>query len=143
MRDTKTPALLIVPVIVLRITVDVVLYLLLPATAVAAGLMAGNAVSYVLAAVLGYVLLRRQLGDVSHVSGTLGRVTLAGVIAAVPTSAVLVTLIAIWGDGKAASLAQLVVGALVFTLAYLGAASWLRVREVSELVAMVRSRLGR
>jgi putative peptidoglycan lipid II flippase len=49
----------------------------------------------------------------------------------------------IWGDGKAASLVQLVVGALVLSAAYLGAAVALRIREVSQVAAMVRGRLGR
>jgi putative peptidoglycan lipid II flippase len=145
MRDTRTPALLILPVMALRIGVDVLLYVILPPTQVAAGLMVGNAVSYVLAASLGYLLLRRRLGGhgPSHISGTLGRVALAGVIAAVPTGAVVVTLTVIWGDGKLASLGQLAIGGLTLGLAYLGAASWLRVREVRELFGLVRSRLGR
>jgi putative peptidoglycan lipid II flippase len=145
MRDTKTPAMIILPVVLLRISVDVLLYVILPPGSVAAGLMVGNAVSYVLAATLGYGLMRRRLGDQhpSHVSGTLGRVLLAGLIAAVPTAAVVITMSVAWGDGKLASFVQLVVGGLVLGLAYLGAASWLRIREVRELVGLVRAKLGR
>jgi putative peptidoglycan lipid II flippase len=145
MRDTRTPALITLPVVVLRIAVDVVLYLTLPPTQVAAGLMVGNAVSYVLAAGLGFALMRRRLGGdaPSHVSSTLGRLLLAGLIAAVPAAAVIVTMTVIWGDQKLASLIQLVVGGLILVGAYLAAATWLGVREVRELVGMVRSRLGR
>ncbi len=62
MPDTKTPALINVPVVALRIGVDVLLYVVLPATFVAAGLMAGNAISFVAATALGYFLLRRRVG---------------------------------------------------------------------------------
>ena len=50
MPDTRTPALINMPVVALRIGVDVLLYVVLPATCVAAGLMVGNAISFVLAA---------------------------------------------------------------------------------------------
>jgi len=60
--DTKTPALLNIPVAVLRILLDVLLYVLLAAGAVAAGLMIGNAVSFLASCAIGYWLLRRRLG---------------------------------------------------------------------------------
>jgi putative peptidoglycan lipid II flippase len=143
MKDTKTPALLIMPVMALRIAVDVLLYVVLPASLVAGGLMVGNAVSYLLAAALGYLLLRSRVGGLSHVSGTLGRVGLAGAIAAVPTAAVLIGLTAVWGDGKLASLAQLVIGGVALGIAYVIAANWLRIREVRQLLGMVAGRFGR
>jgi putative peptidoglycan lipid II flippase len=145
MPDTKTPAVINVPVVALRIGVDLLLYVALPATFVAAGLMAGNAISFVAAGALGYLLLRRRIGPLglSSVLATLGRLGLAGLIAAVPTVFVVIVLTVILGDGKAASLIQLVVGALVLAAAYLGAAVALRIREVSQVTAMVRGRLGR
>jgi putative peptidoglycan lipid II flippase len=145
MPDTKTPALMNLPVVGLRILVDVLLYVVLPAGGVAAGLMAGNAVSYVLAAVIGYALLRRRIGslELRRVFGTLGRLALAAVLAAVPTLLVVIGLDALWGESKASSFAQLIVGGAVLVGAYVGAAFALRVREVRELGAMVRSRLGR
>jgi len=143
MPDTKTPALINLPVVAVRIGVDLLLYVLLPATLVAAGLMGGNAVSFVVAAALGYLLLRRRIGPLglSQVAGTLSRLALAGVIAAVPTTAVLVLTTALWGDGKGASLAQLALCGPILIFAYFGAARSLRVPEVSDLLGMVRSRL--
>jgi putative peptidoglycan lipid II flippase len=145
MPDTKTPALINLPVVVVRIGVDLLLYVALPSTLVAAGLMGGNAVSFVVAAALGYLLLRRRIGQLgmSQVLGTLSRLALAGLIAAVPTTAVLVITTVLWGDGKGASLGQLVLCGAVLVAAYLGAATALRVPEVSELLGMVRSRLRR
>ena len=145
MPDTKTPALINVPVVALRVLVDVLLYLILPAAGVVAGLMAGNAVSFVLAAVIGYLLLRRRIGslELRRVFGTLGRLALAAMLAGVPALLVVIGLDALWGEGKAASIAQLILGGLVLVAAYVGAAFALRVPEVRELGTMVRSRLGR
>jgi putative peptidoglycan lipid II flippase len=145
MPDTKTPALINLPVVAVRIGIDLLLYVVLPATLVAAGLMGGNAISFVVAAALGYLLLRRRIGrlGLGRIVGTLSRLALAGVIAAVPTTAVLVTLTVLWGDAKGASFIQLLVCGLILVAAYLGAATWLRVPEVSELLGMVRSRLRR
>ena len=103
---------------------------------------------YVLAtsdAVIGYGLLRRRIGrlGLTRVFATLGRLGLAGLIAAVPTVIAVILLTIGWGDGKLASLVQLVVGAAVLLGAYVGAALWLRVNEVRELGAMVLGRLGR
>ena len=47
------------------------------------------------------------------------------------------------GDGKLASAVQLVVGGIALLGGYLAIAHVLRIREVSELVAMIRGRLGR
>jgi putative peptidoglycan lipid II flippase len=145
MPDTKTPALINLPVVAVRIGIDLLLFVILDAALVAAGLMLGNAVSFVVAAGLGYLLLRRRIGrlGLSRVIGTLTRLTLAGLIAAVPTAAVLVTMSVLWGDGKGASIVQLVLGGAVLIGAYLAAATWLRVPEVSEMLGMVRSRLRR
>jgi putative peptidoglycan lipid II flippase len=145
--DTKTPALLNLPVAALRIAVDVVLYLALAASAVAAGLMIGNTLSFVAACAIGYWLLRRRLGrlGLSRVLGTVLRLTGAALIAAVPT--LLISLILErglgLGIGKLASVLELVVGGMVLVAVYLAAAIGLRVREVSDVWEMVRSRVVR
>jgi putative peptidoglycan lipid II flippase len=145
MPDTKTPAVINLPVVAVRIGIDLLLYVILDAALVAAGLMFGNAVSFVIAAALGYVLLRRRIGPLGmrRVFVTLSRLALAGVIAAVPTAAVLITMSVLWGDGKGASIIQLLLCGPVLVGAYLGAATWLRVPEVKELIGMVRARIGR
>jgi putative peptidoglycan lipid II flippase len=143
--DTKTPALLNVPVAALRIAVDVVLYVGLAAGAVAAGLMIGNAVSFVAACALGYWLLRRRLGPLglAQVLTTLLRLTVAALIAAVPAGLVTVILVHAIGLGKLASVVELIVGGLMLVIVYLAAAVSLKVREVSDVWGMVRSRLRR
>jgi putative peptidoglycan lipid II flippase len=145
MPDTKTPALVNIPVVVLRIVVDLLLYVVLPAGWVAAGLMGGNAISFVLAALLGYWLLRRRVGrlGLSEILRTLGRLGIAAVVACVPTLLLVLGLTAMWNDGKVASLVQLIVGGAVLIGVYVAVALVLKVREVQDLAGMVRARLGR
>jgi putative peptidoglycan lipid II flippase len=143
--DTKTPALLNLPVAGLRIAIDVVLYLTLAAGAVAAGLMIGNAVSFAAATLLGYWLLRRRVGrlGLSQVLSTVAKLTGAALIAAVPTLLITLILQHAIGLGKLASIVELCIGALILTAVYLAAAVGLRVKEVSDVWGMVRSRLVR
>ena len=143
--DTRTPALLNLPVAALRIVIDLLLYVGLAAGSVAAGLMIGNAVSFVAATGLGYWLLRRRLGrlGLTQMLSTLARLSAATLIAAVPTLLVSLILVHAIGLGKIASIVELIVGGLILVTVYLAAAVGLRVREVSDVWGMVRGRLGR
>ena len=145
MPDTRTPALLNIPVAALRILVDLILLFTLPVVWVNAGLMVGNAVSFVLSVGVGYWLLRKRIGNIelTGVMGTLGRLTAAALIAAVPTLLVALILEHLIGLGYAGSVIGLIVGGTVLVVVYLAAAVALRVREVHEVWGMVRSRLGR
>jgi putative peptidoglycan lipid II flippase len=145
MPDTKTPALINLPVVGLRILIDVLLYVVLPAGGVVTGLMGGNALSFLLAAVVGYVLLRRRLGslELRQVFTTLARLGAAAVLAGVPALLAVIGLGALLGEGGLGSLAQLIVGGAVLVVAYVGIALLLRVREIQELGNMLRSRIGR
>jgi putative peptidoglycan lipid II flippase len=146
MPDTRTPALLNIPVVALRIAVDLLLYgVILTAAWVAAGLMLGNAISFVFSAVLGYWLLRRRIGalGLTGVLTSLGRLAGAALIAAVPTLLVALLIQHFLGLGKVGSLVGLVVGGLVLVAVYLAAAVALRAREVNDVWVMVRSRIGR
>jgi putative peptidoglycan lipid II flippase len=144
MPDTRTPALINMPVVAVRIALQC-LTLLGPMAAVAAGLMAGNALSFMLGAVLGYWLLRRRIGRLGlrEVGATLARLTLAAGLAAVPTALVVYGLSSVLDDNWLGSVVQVVVGGVVLLAGYVGAAVVLRVREVTELGGMLRARLGR
>jgi len=143
--DTKTPALVNVPVVILRSAVDILLYLVLPAGLVAAGLMGGNAISYAFSLAIGYWLLRRRLGRLGlrRILDTLARLSVAALVAAVPAGLIVLVLHQLAGDGKLASLLQLVVGGAALLAAFLAGALMLQVREVRELGGMLRRRLGR
>jgi putative peptidoglycan lipid II flippase len=145
MPDTKTPALVNIPVVVLRIVVDLLLFVVLPAGGVAAGLMGGNAISFVLAAALGYVLLRQRVGllGMRQIVSTIARLGVAALVACVPALIVVVGLTLVWTDDQPASYIQLVVGGIVLIGTYIAVAFALRVQEVRELAGMLRARLGR
>jgi putative peptidoglycan lipid II flippase len=145
MPDTKTPALINLPVVGLRIVVDILLYVVLPAGGVVAGLMAGNAISYVLAAIVGYVLLRRRIGSLQlrRVFTTLGKLAVAAVLAGVPALLVVIGLASVSGESKLAGIAQLIAGGAVLLAGYVGLAFALRVPEMRELTNMVRARISR
>jgi putative peptidoglycan lipid II flippase len=145
MPDTKTPALVNVPVVGLRIAAQMIALWLLPLAGVAAGLMGANAVSYVFAAALGYRLLRKRIGRLGlrDVGLTLARLALAAGLAAVPTAIVVYALNAVIGESWPASVVELVLGGAVLLVGYVGAAAALRIPEITELSAMVRARLGR
>jgi putative peptidoglycan lipid II flippase len=143
--DTRTPALVNIPVMVLRVAADVIFWLILPAVWVAAGLMGGNAISYVGSLLLGYWLLRRRMGllGMSRVAATLLRLGAAGLAAAIVTWPIVLLLNRLLGDGKLGSAIQLVIGGLILIAVYLAGALALRVREVRELGGMLRGRVAR
>jgi putative peptidoglycan lipid II flippase len=145
MPDTKTPAVINIPVVAVRIGLDVLLFVVLPLAWVVAGLMIGSTISFLVAVVIGYVLLHRRIGslDLNRVFGTLGRLTVAAVISAVPSGLAVFAMIHMWGDSKVASAVELVIGAIVLMAVYVFAAFALRVREVRELGSMLRARVGR
>jgi putative peptidoglycan lipid II flippase len=145
LQGNKTAALINLPVVGVRILAYVVLAALLSNSLLAAGMTAGNAISYVVSALISLVVLRRRIGrlNLGSVAGALIKVLVAAAVAAV--LGLLVVRILPGGDtpGRTAAILQVVVGAAVIFVAYLGAATVLRVREVSQVVGMVRRKLGR
>jgi putative peptidoglycan lipid II flippase len=143
MPDTKTPALINIPVVVLRIAVDLLLFVVLPAGGVAAGLMGGNAISFVLAAGLGYWLLRRRVGllGMRQISSTLIRLGVAALVACIPAAVVVVGIGSVWNGDQPASYVQLILGGFVLIATYIAVAFVLRVQEVRDLAGMVRARI--
>jgi putative peptidoglycan lipid II flippase len=145
LRDTRSPALLNVPVVGVRIGIDVLFYFVLPASIVTASLMFGTAVSFVVAFILGYVVLRRKIGRLGlrHVADTLIRLALAGVVAGILAFGTSWLLTELLGDGKIASIVELAVGGVVLVATYAVLATMLRVREVDQFAGMIRRRIRR
>jgi putative peptidoglycan lipid II flippase len=145
MPDTRTPALLNIPAALLRILFGVLIYVALPVGWIAAGLMLGNALSYIFAATVGNVLLRRRIGPLGFgpVMATLSRLGVAAGIGAVPALLVSVIVQRLLGTGHLSSLLGLVFGGAVLVGVYLAVAVALRVREVNQVFDMLRSRLSR
>ncbi|MFG3710544.1 murein biosynthesis integral membrane protein MurJ [Micromonospora sp. NPDC047730] len=143
--DTRTPALINIPVVALRIGVQIVLFAAFAAHFAAAGMMIGNAVSYLAAAIASAWLLRPRVGRIGlgGIMRTLGRVAVAALGAAV-VGLIVVKLLP--GDDtptRLEAIIQLVVGGAGIGGAYLGLAMALRIGEITEVVGMVRRRLGR
>jgi putative peptidoglycan lipid II flippase len=145
MPDTKTPALVNMPVVGVRIALDVILYFALPLALVDAGLMLGNAISYVIAAVIGYQLLRRRIGlrAIGDTMRALGKLAIAALIAAIPAWLLSLLIQHELGNGKVGAVAALIVGAIVLGVAYVGAGLALKARDISDVAGMVRARFGR
>ncbi|MFG3604139.1 murein biosynthesis integral membrane protein MurJ [Micromonospora chersina] len=144
--DTRTPALVNIPVVGLRVLLQVGLFLAFSATFAAAGMMLGNAISYVAAAIISALLLRPRVGRIGlgGIMRTMGRVVIAALGAAL-VGLLVVKLLP--GDPAhlswLAAAVQLVIGGAVIGVTYLGLAMALRIGEITEVVGMVRRRLGR
>ncbi len=144
--DTQTPALVNIPVVTLRVLLQVGLFLALSTTFAAAGMMLGNAISYVAAAVISAMLLRPRVGRIGlgGIMRAMGRVVVAALGAAL-VGLLVVRLLP--GDpahlSRLAAIVQLVIGGAVIGATYLGLATVLRIGEIAEVVGMVRRRLGR
>lgn len=145
MPDTKTPALLNIPSVAMRVGVYLLTFALLPATAVAQGLMVGNGVSYVVAALLGAVLLRRTLGPLGmrRIFTTLFKLTVSAAIGAVAAWLVLLVLPNHMISGKVDGVIKLVLGGGVLAVVYLISAYALKTKEVTDVVGLVKGKLGR
>jgi putative peptidoglycan lipid II flippase len=145
LRDTRTPALVNFPVVAIRLAIDFAFYLLLPAAWVTASLMGGTAVSFIVAFVIGYWLLRRRIGRLGlrEVASTLLRLGIAAAVAAVPAAGVAWALARVLGDSWVGNAVQLAVGGLVLVVVYLVLASALRVREVRQLAGQIRAKVRR
>ncbi|HEX2771320.1 MAG TPA: polysaccharide biosynthesis C-terminal domain-containing protein, partial [Micromonosporaceae bacterium] len=132
-------------VVALRVAVQIALFLAFSAAFAAAGMMLGNAVSYLAAAVVSAWLLRRRIGRIglAEIMRTVGRVALAALGAALV--GLLVVAVLPGGDtpGRTAALLQLVIGGAAIGATYLGLATVLRIQEISDVVGLVRRRLRR
>lgn len=143
--DTRTPALANIPVVALRVLLQVGLYVLLPATFAAAGMMLGNAISYLAAVVLSALLLRPRVGRIGlgAIMRTVGKVLVAALGSALVGLLVIRLLPGRPEDlGWLAAAVQLLIGGAAIGVSYLGLAVLLRIGEITEVVGMVRRRLG-
>ena len=145
MQDTRTPAIMNMPVIATRVAFDVLFYLVLPYALVTAGLMLANTISYVLAMIIGYTLLRKRIGrlGLTETAVALSRLAIAAVAAELPAWGVVTVIGRTMGTGKTGSLVALAAGGLVLVIGYVLASFAIRARDVTAVAAMVRARFGR
>ncbi|MDP9798512.1 putative peptidoglycan lipid II flippase [Catenuloplanes nepalensis] len=145
MSENRTAALVNVPVVIIRIAIHVACFMLLEPEWVAVGLMAGNAASYLISAVISATVLRRRIGTIGmrDVITTLLKVLAAS--AGAILAGVLVTALLPGGDTPSLveAILNLVVGGAAIGGTYLGLALALRIREITQLLDMVKRRISR
>jgi putative peptidoglycan lipid II flippase len=143
MHDSKTPALVGAVSTVVRIAAGFGALLILPPSDVVAGLGVGFGISSLVMAVWLWRILSRRVGglDTRQIGKTLVRMHVAavpGMIFALAASAILER---IAPGGTVAALASVAVGGTGAFAAYLLAARFLNVTEVTELTRSLRLRL--
>jgi putative peptidoglycan lipid II flippase len=143
--DTRTPALINIPVVAVRIGLQVWIAAAFGAGFLAAGLMLGNGVSFLIAALISGYLLRRRVGPLglSQILDTCWRVLLASVGAVAVGLAVSKLIESLFGHSQVAAAVQLVVGGVAIVASYLAFALLLRTQEVREVFDLVRRKLRR
>jgi putative peptidoglycan lipid II flippase len=143
MRDTKTTALLNIPVVITKLIFDVGVLLLVPVDYVVVGLMWGNTVSYIVAVLISGRRLRQRIGavELSRITRTLTRLAVASAVAGVIAWALSYGVQAWLGDGKLGSSVALVVGGTALAVAFVAGAVFLRISEVTEVWGTLRRRI--
>jgi putative peptidoglycan lipid II flippase len=145
LQGNKTVALINIPVVLLRIAGYFVLAEVLSDSLAAAGMTAANAVSYLLSALISLAVLRRRIGrlNLGTVAKGLLKVLLAAAVAA--GAGLLVMHLLPGGDtpGRLTAALQVVVAGGTIMVVYLATAALLRVQEITQVVGMVRRKLGR
>ncbi len=145
LRDTRTPALVNIGGVGVRLVLDVAFYFILPIAAVTASLMVGTALSFVAALVMGYWLLRSRLGrlGLAKIADTLTRLAGAAVAGGILAFAVSWGIGQVLDPGKVLGVVQLVTGTTVLLVTYAAVALALRVPEVRQFAGLIKRKLGR
>ncbi|HEX6684010.1 MAG TPA: murein biosynthesis integral membrane protein MurJ [Candidatus Limnocylindrales bacterium] len=145
LQDTKTPALINLPVVSLRLSVQLAWFAAFAVSVTAVGMMVGNGVSFVFAALLSGMLLRRRIGRIglAGISRTLAKVLAAALVAAVAGWGVAKLLGADADMTQGTAWLTVIVGGLVIFGVYGAGLLALRTREVNDLIGLVKGKLGR
>ena len=143
MRDSRTPALINLAITILNVVADVVLYLALPSRQKVVGLAVGFSLCYLVGTLWFARLLRTRLGPANEhrVARTHVRLVVATVLAVLPAYGTARLLTAGLGLDVESSLVALIAGLVVGAGIFAAVARRMRIRELSQLTAMVRNRL--
>jgi putative peptidoglycan lipid II flippase len=145
LQDTRTPALINLPVVSLRLSVQLAWFATFAVTVTAVGMMVGNGLSFVVAGLLSAMLIRRRIGliGLGAIARTTGKVLAAAIAAAVAGLLTLKLLDAGRDMSHATAWLALIVGGVVICGVYGVVALLLGTREVNDVLALVRRRVGR
>ncbi|MGH8868709.1 MAG: murein biosynthesis integral membrane protein MurJ [Actinomycetes bacterium] len=142
--NTRTPALINIWVNAANLGAAFALVAVLPVRQQVIGLAVAYGLSYVVGMVIACVVLRRRIGslDGRAVLRTYGLLGLAAVTAGALAFAVTRICTATLGEGFGGSATGLALGVVVGLAVYAGLALKMRVPAVTELISVVRARLG-
>jgi putative peptidoglycan lipid II flippase len=145
MKDARTPTLIQVAMVAVRVPLLLLVPLVVGPDHVVAGLMVATSATYVVGWVVGNIALRRALGTgvSTGAQGTVLRMAAVAAVAALVGGLVVHLTDGVLGHSVPGSLATIVLGTVVIGIAVVAGAVVAKVPEVSGLVAGVRARLGR
>ncbi len=143
--DTRTPALIALISTATGALTAVLLSLVLPTAHVVMGIAAAQGVSWTIGCVVSIVVLRRRLGRMGgrEIVSLVARAGVASLAALAVAEIVHLLVVPHLHRDFALSVVVLVLVGVAGGAAFLAAAAALRVREVTQVVGMVRRRLGR
>ncbi|CAN5120666.1 murein biosynthesis integral membrane protein MurJ [soil metagenome] len=135
MKDARTPTLINLAMVAVRVPLSLAVPALLPAEQVVAGLAVVNSATFVFGAIVGELWLRHRLGqlDTARVLGTIARLTLASAAGALAAWAAIQPVRAGLGQDVGGSAVAVIVGTLAGAVV-VSAGCWvLRIREIREI----------
>ena len=145
MKDARTPTLLQVGMVAVRVPLLLLVPVLVEPRHVVAGLMVVTSLTYVAGWVLGDLALRRRLGSLRtrETFGPVARMAAVSAVAGGMGWLVLNVTDDLLGSGAAGSLARVLIGTVVIGGAALAGLVVARVPEIREPLAAIRARRGR
>ncbi|GAA4985864.1 murein biosynthesis integral membrane protein MurJ [Actinopolymorpha pittospori] len=143
--DTRTPVFVQMGLVLAGIACAVTAYFVLPVQWKTVGIAAAYGISYWVGFFISLTVLRRRLGGVDgrHLLSTYLRAGAAALIPGVVAYGLSRLLTTAFGDGLLVEVIALLSGGVILLGGYLLLARVFRIREISELLGLVRGRLGR
>ncbi|MDQ1721091.1 MAG: putative peptidoglycan lipid flippase [Pseudonocardiales bacterium] len=145
MRDARTPTFINLAMVATKVALVLAGTVLLHGRAIIIGLTVSTSASYLVGCLVGHQLLRRRFGQLrfAPVARTVGWISVAAAGGGVAGLLVVLAGNALLGDGRAAALAELVVGGTLGCIVLAALALRLPLPEVAQIVSAVRGRTSR
>ena len=143
--DTRTPVFIQIALVAVTAALATVAYAVLPVEWKTVGIAVAYSVGYWVGFAVSLAVLRRKLGgaDGRRLASTYLRAGAAALLAGAAAWGVARVAAGAFEDGATAAGVAAATGGIVLVVGYLLLATWFRVREVSDLLGLVRTRLGR
>ncbi len=145
LHDSKTPALIGVVTMVANAAANLLAAAIFPPTVRVVALGAGFGLANLIGAVIAWRVLSNRLGGLAgrEIGRSLVRMHVAALPAAIFALAVAVVVTVVLSTARSGAFLIVVVGGAGALLCYVGAARAMRLAEVTDLIAIVKSRIRR